>query len=564
MAAPAAASTSSSTHTSAPSAASEPRSHSPSRTKAAASVGALSQPRNTFVSAWFKIDESDIVSYLERKGLTHRLNANEVVVKNCPFCHDHKDKPDNMWKLYISRNTGAYMCQRCGKSGSWFDLKRALGDIAGGTGVDGRAAAPAREVVLPQQKLLTGLPANLRKYTEAILHLTGKELPTQRHLSASVVKLYKVGATVESFMQQDKSWKEHVCVTFPWIVLDDKGNQVLVRYKLRAIDHKAHQRLEPKGGGWGLFGWHTVPADAKEIVLTEGEYDAMACYQQTKLPTVSLPNGCRSLPVELLPQLERFEKIYLWLDDDVPGQEGAQKFAYKLGMERCWIVSTKDGDPNGPKDANDALRLGKDLKQLLARAQRIKHQQITTFEEMRSAIYTEVSDVKANAGVQSLTMPALNRLLKGHRRGELTVVTGPTGIGKTSVLSQLSLDYAMQGVNTLWGSFEIKNTRLAKKMLNQFAARPLEHISKAEFDKLADQFLQLPMYFLRFQGSTRLEQVLDAMEYGVYCHDVEHVVLDNLQFLLSGQGVGFERFELQDRAIEVLTHAESIIHSLSR
>lgn len=93
----------------------------------------------------------------------------------------------------------------------------------------------------------------------------------------------------------------------------------------------------------------------------------MAVYQATKMPTVSLPNGCRSLPIEVLPLLERFEKIYLWMDDDVPGQEGAQKFAQKLGIERCWFVSTKDGDPKGPKDANDALRAGKDLKALLAK-----------------------------------------------------------------------------------------------------------------------------------------------------------------------------------------------------
>lgn len=33
----------------------------------------------------------------------------------------------------------------------------------------------------------------------------------------------------------------------------------------------------------------------------------------------------------------------------------------------------------------------------------------------------------------------------------------------------------------------------------------------------------------------RVAQVLDAMDYAVYVHDVEHIVLDNLQFILSGQ-----------------------------
>ena len=46
--------------------------------------------------------------------------------------------------------------------------------------------------------------------------------------------------------------------------------------------------------------------------------------------------------------------------------------------------------------------------------------------------------------MQFSTLPTLNQLLKGHRRGEFTVVTGATGVGKTTLLSQLSLDLATQ------------------------------------------------------------------------------------------------------------------------
>jgi len=42
--------------------------------------------------------------------------------------------------------------------------------------------------------------------------------------------------------------------------------------------------------------------------------------------------------------------------------------------------------------------------------------------------------------------PILNNLLKGHRRGELTVFSGPTGSGKTTFISDYSLDLCMQGV----------------------------------------------------------------------------------------------------------------------
>nr|KAG5700365.1 hypothetical protein BaRGS_029617 [Batillaria attramentaria] len=89
---------------------------------------------------------------------------------------------------------------------------------------------------------------------------------------------------------------------------------------------------------------------------------------------------------------------------------------------------------------------------------------------------------------------ALNRLLKGHRRGELTVFTGPTGSGKTTFISDYSLDLCMQGVNTLWGSFEINNVRLGKMMLTQFAQMNMaKHLD--QFDTWANRFEELPMFF---------------------------------------------------------------------
>lgn len=58
-------------------------------------------------------------------------------------------------------------------------------------------------------------------------------------------------------------------------------------------------------------------------MITEGEFDAMAVYQATGIPAVSLPNGAQSLPVQILPMLERFETIYLWMDFDRTGTRSA-------------------------------------------------------------------------------------------------------------------------------------------------------------------------------------------------------------------------------------------------
>jgi twinkle protein len=128
--------------------------------------------------------------------------------------------------------------------------------------------------------------------------------------------------------------------------------------------------------------------------------------------------------------------------------------------------------------------------------------------------------------------------------------------GKTTFLGQLSLDLAEQDVNVLWGSFEIKNTRLLQKLLQQYSRKPLptagEPDAKALLHQLADRFSALPMHFMRFHGGSDLEDVLDAMEYAVYVSDVEHIILDNLQFMISRNSLNksFDKFDIQDIAIE--------------
>lgn len=62
----------------------------------------------------------------------------------------------------------------------------------------------------------------------------------------------------------------------------------------------------------------------------------------------------------------------------------------------------------------------------------------------------------------------------------------------------------MQGVCTLWGSFEINNIRLAKIMLTQFATRRLEEQLEL-YDEWADRFEDLPLYFMTFHGQQNIK-----------------------------------------------------------
>ncbi len=197
------------------------------------------------------------------------------------------------------------------------------------------------------------------------------------------------------------------------------------------------------------------------------------------------------------------------------------------------------------------------------------------------------------SSIRYQTFPRLGKLIRSFRPGELTVFTGPTGSGKTTVLAQLSLDYCFQGVKTLWGSFEIRNTRLARIMMEQVSGvrdtESEEFINEGEDETLSDNeevennlhsttpnlvnaqnvLKQIPLYFMDYFGSVPLDSVLSCMDTAVTEHGIQHVILDNLQFMLSGQhSSSLDKFDLTDRSVASLrafatsrnVHVTLVIH----
>ena len=126
--------------------------------------------------------------------------------------------------------------------------------------------------------------------------------------------------------------------------------------------------------------------------------------------------------------LQRFEKIYLWMDNDGPGQEGCEKFAEKFGIKRCYIVQPSDSPT--PKDANEALLMGLDLNKMLEESHIKEHEYVVDFKGLRSQVMNQILNPDKYMGVAAPSLPGLTSIIKGFRRGELTVVTGPTGSGK--------------------------------------------------------------------------------------------------------------------------------------
>ncbi|XP_042674285.1 twinkle protein, mitochondrial isoform X2 [Centrocercus urophasianus] len=333
-------------------------------------------------------------------------------------------------------------------------------------------------------------------------------------------------------------------LVFPWFAPRDaalRGLKLLVAEQQGDAVSYTEETFPRFDAYRNLFGLPLIGRRDTEVVLTGRELDALALHQATGVPCLALPRGATILPPALLPYLEQFRRVTLWLGDDLRSWEAAKLFARKLNPKRCSLVQPGDLQPR----PLEALNRGLNLTKILRAALPAGHKAIVSFRQLREEVFGELANSEQVAGVKWARFPELNKLLKGHRRGELTVFTGPTGSGKTTFISEYALDLCTQGVCTLWGSFEINNIRLAKIMLTQFATRRLEDQLEL-YDEWADRFEDLPLYFMTFHGQQNIKTVLDTMQHAVYMYDITHVVVDNLQFMMGHEQLSADRLAAQD------------------
>ncbi|UJR09003.1 hypothetical protein I4U23_013253 [Adineta vaga] len=284
------------------------------------------------------------------------------------------------------------------------------------------------------------------------------------------------------------------------------------------------------------FGLNILSARNAEIVIVDSIWNALCVFQTTGKVAIALPNG--KLSIKIMLALEHLRKIHVWFWDD---KAFAFRLASILNPHRCFMITY-------PMNAQMAFKGSHSLKTIVNESFAVINKCIEQFDTFRDLIRDELLQRTRFAGIQWQRFPMLTQILKGHRAGELTVLTGATGCGKTTFLSEYSLDLCIQGVSTLFGSFEIQTHRLAKVMLTQYSGLNLTknlHV----FDKFADQFARLPMFFMTFHGQESIDKVINTMGNAVAIHNIQHVIIDNLQFMMGMDYSNGDRFFKQDTLI---------------
>uniref|UniRef100_A0A4W6C5C5 Twinkle mtDNA helicase n=1 Tax=Lates calcarifer TaxID=8187 RepID=A0A4W6C5C5_LATCA len=459
---------------------------------------------------------------------------------------DPSTRKDSL-SLFIDKTTGQFLCKDTLVDGSWEDFQDCL------------EVMQKEEQDFLSPHVMLGYPESLDEQEEGERELREvqriwssavpfNDLPEdEAQLIKTMFQITKVSnATLKKFGV--RLFKPTKSLVFPWFAGPDsslKGLKLLSAQNTDTEKVTYNEATVPKiSSYYNLFGLTLVGRMDSEVVLTGHELDTLAVSQATGLPSVALPRGVSCLPPMLLPYLEQFKRVTLWLGHDIRSWEASKIFSRKLGLRRCSLVRPGEDRPC----PLEALARGKNLSRIIKTSIPAAHKSIVSFKQLREDVYGELLNTEQVAGVKWTRFPELNRILKGHRKGELTVFTGPTGSGKTTFISEVALDLCIQGVNTLWGSFEINNVRLAKIMLTQFAMQRLEE-NLEQYDFWADKFEELPLYFMTFHGQQNIKTVLDTMQHAVYLYDINHVIIDNLQFMMGQENLSIDKYAVQDHII---------------
>jgi twinkle protein len=329
--------------------------------------------------------------------------------------------------------------------------------------------------------------------------------------------------TIAAFKIAEQLRDGKAYAVFPFLSPDGE----LVNVKYRNPADKRDMRQE-KDAAPCLYGWHLIDPKLRQIVITEGEIDAMTLHQM-RVPAMSVNQGAGNHQwIETdWEKLERFDDILIAFDHDAAGDKGAAEVIRRLGVERCRRVQLG----NGAKDANEWLTAhgadASDFQRAMDEARPMDPLELHSADH-----YT--------AQVEELFYPEPGTRLPPYlqldkpcdffhfRLGEYTCWTGINGHGKSLMLDQILLGLMQQGERVAVFSGEMPPARHLQRIHKQATGvgKPTR-----EYIHAVGAWLREKCWIFDLVGTAKLDRLLEVFAYAARRYGVTHFVIDSLMMI---------------------------------
>lgn len=268
--------------------------------------------------------------------------------------------------------------------------------------------------------------------------------------------------------------------------------------KYRSVVGKEFRQDGGKQFFWNIDVLKDESLKDQPLIITEGEFDALAAIQAGYPRTMSVPNGAPANAgvatlgylLEVEDQLRKIPQIILAFDDDEPGINLQKDFIARLGKARCkWLkYPRKRHEVTNHKDLNEAL---------------LEYGARGVQETIRNAQWVGIPGLSLMSDIPQATIrqpypigiPGFEKHFN-IRLGDFCVVTGIPGHGKTAFVSDVICRMAAQyGFVTAIASFEEEPTTDLRRRLRTWYTQKLEKNMTEDEKKLADNWINSRFVF---------------------------------------------------------------------
>jgi twinkle protein len=314
---------------------------------------------------------------------------------------------------------------------------------------------------------------------------------------------------------------------------------------------------------------------AELLVITEGEYDALSIASSMDVAVVSVPNGApQKISNREIDPNEDTKFAYVWdakdvindcrkvilvTDSDEAGEALREELARRIGRAKCYSVTY----PDDCKDANDVLKnYGEDaVKALVQGAEPMPLEGVYTVDDYK----VDVKHLYSNGmmGGLSTGMPSVDELFT-IKQGQLSIVTGVPGSGKSEFIDQLMVNLAQKyDWKFAVASFENPPPLHIAKIAEKIVGKPFfdgltPRMSQQEADDALD-YIHDHWMFLEQRGGevTTLDSILDRAQQSVMRMGVRGLVIDPYNYIAQSQKVDNEHQGINEMLTRLVSFARS-------
>ncbi len=426
----------------------------------------------------------------EDVGIEIPTGARGHIKTRCPWCSDSRKTAQSRRErcLYVNADEGLWKCYNCDQRGSL------------ATGSDtltyGHRLAP-----LSHRK-----PAPITCSSMSSGALTWF---TERKISPSSLEKFGVTATDDA-------------IKFPYI---RHGELVNVKTRYRGKRFAMEEGCE-------LILWGIDHCQgATQTIVVEGELDALALDTAGIPHVLSVPNGAQAGSMGYLESGENIfahcHSVIIAVDNDEPGIKLESELIRRIGKEKCYRVRW----PEGCKDANDVLMAHgtSALCRAIADAEPLPLDGIVTPRQLLTESLVRYRTGKRHG--ETTGFMSLDNLYT-VRSGQLTIVSGVPGSGKSSVLDSIMLNM-IQRHGWFFGVFSPENypldahmEKLAKKWTGKpYYAGAIERMTEQELIEF-HEVMEGMLHFMNPDEVKNIDEILDRAQALIMRHGLRGLILD--------------------------------------